>query len=115
MELDNLNMNDSKIGRELIIQQISKWKKIELFMVWLIWVFSCKGSVEWWSGSEEENDYYSDEEEIIGCFGSNIDFKSAKSVNAKTDDNDDMSENFEENWRRAPRKKAKQDDGPLIG
>ena len=26
MELDNLNMNDSKIGRELVIQQISKEK-----------------------------------------------------------------------------------------
>ena len=66
-------------------------------------MFSCKGSVEWWSENDEENDYYSDEEEILGCFGSTIDFKSAKSANAKIDNNDDLSENFEENWRQSPK------------
>ena len=44
--------------------------------------------------------------------------KSVQSEHAKTEDiyaNEDLSDNFEENWRRAPRKLAQSKDGPLIG
>ena len=52
------------------------------------------GSNDWWSELDDDDCSY-DEEEIFGCFGSNLDFKSVQSDSAKTDVRDDLSENFE--------------------